>query len=115
MKLTNRHLCKIPDTKLLGYLLAPDHTDGSPKAKFLESFGFSRDRPDELRAALIGHASSHDFIASRQTDFGEIFEIVGRLASPDGRNPFVKVVWMIDTGKRTPRLVTAVPARGAKP
>jgi hypothetical protein len=100
---------------LANYLLAPTHPDGSPKAKFFESFGFSRARPDELRAALIAHAAQYDVVSSRQTEFGEIFEIVGRLNSPDGRNPFVKAVWMIDLGTRTPRLVTAVPARGARP
>jgi hypothetical protein len=33
------------------------------------------------------------------------FEIEGPLQTPDGRNPVVTTVWMIDTGAASPRLI----------
>jgi putative transcriptional regulator len=41
--------------------------------------------------------------------FGILYEIEGPLPSPDGRNPLVRVIWMIDTGALDPRLITLVP------
>lgn len=34
------------------------------------------------------------------------------MQSPDGRLPQVRAVWIVDTGKDTPRLVTAYPLGG---
>lgn len=71
-------------------------------------FGFDRKNPDTLRATLVTHAAVNEISQARETPFGTIFEINGRLAAPDGRKPFVLVVWMIDVGEDRPRLVTAV-------
>jgi hypothetical protein len=38
------HLSDIAEQKLTGYLLDPSHKVGAAKLRFLESFGFSRDR-----------------------------------------------------------------------
>ena len=111
MKLPNHDQCLVPDAKLTLYLLSSSHEDGAAKARFFELFGFSRDRPDELRTALIGHATMHEITSARSTEFGHLYEIRGRLNSPDGRNPVVLVVWMILTNETQPRLVTAVPSR----
>ena len=45
--------------KLAGYLLNPAHRVGAPKLRFLESFGFSRDRPEEVAAALRAHSAAN--------------------------------------------------------
>jgi hypothetical protein len=97
--------------KLSEYLLNPDHAQGGAgKANFLERFGFSRYAPEELRDALLSHAGRHDVSGRRQTVFGQIFEVVGRISVPDGRNPNVLVVWMVRAGEDFPRLVTVVPS-----
>lgn len=101
--------------KLSGYLLDHDHPDGGPKARFLESFGFSQRGPDELRRAILAHAVAHRVTVQRRTEFGIMYEVVGRLASPDGRDPVVRSVWIIDDGSETPRLVTLVPDHERSP
>lgn len=111
MRLPGVTACWVPDLKLTGYLLSVSHEDGSGKAKFFESFGFAQDRPEQLRSALIDHASAHDVVSQRDTEFGTMFEIVGRIRSPDGRDPVVLVVWIIENNDDRPRLVTAIPAR----
>jgi len=112
MRLPNHAKCQVPDSKLSGYLLARDHIDGGPKARFFERFGFSPSEPDRLRLALLAHAVANEVSASRVTEFGQIYEVIGRLVTPDGRNPFVPVAWMIDDGDDRPRLVTVVPSKG---
>ncbi len=41
----------VSDRKLSSYLLSATHPEGAPKARFFESFGFSRDDPEALRRA----------------------------------------------------------------
>ena len=98
------------DWKLAGYLLALEHPDGGPKARFLASFGFLAANVNDLRLALFAHIASFEASASHATDFGMIYEVTGRLQTPDRRNPVVKVVWMIDTGNHRPRLITLIPS-----
>ena len=114
-KVPNITNAEIADAKLTGYLLSSVHPDGGPKAKFLASFGFVPANASQLRAALLAHAAANNAAAPQQTDFGVIYEVVGRLQTPDNRNPVVKVVWMIDTGTQRPRLITLVPSEEPKP
>lgn len=109
--LPNAADCMISQGKLHDYLLNLDHPDGGAKAKFLESFGFSRNNSDVLRRALSGHAME-PVAEQRETTFGSIYEVVAPLPSPDGRNPVVRSVWMVDVGATLPRLITLVPAQG---
>lgn len=108
-KLPNIDGAIVQDAKLTGYLLNSAHPRGAAKARFLSRFGFALDRLDELRQAFLAHARENDISGSYQTGFGTMFEIDGALPSPDGRNPFVRVVWMQDNGEPAPRLITMVP------
>lgn len=108
-KLPNIERAIVEDTKLANYLLALGHPRGAAKARFLMSFGFSPERPEELRAAFLAHAGQNDVMASHASDFGTILEIEGPLPSPDGRNPIVRAVWLLDTDAVGPRLITMVP------
>lgn len=108
-RLPNLDQLDIPDAKLSAYLLALSHPEGGPKARFLARFGFTFASPDILRQALFAHATANDIEAQRNTAFGAVFEVRGPLPSPDGRNPVVVVVWMIEHGASYPRLLTLVP------
>ena len=113
--LPNADRAFIDERKIVGYLLSDSHPEGAPKARFLKSFGFSAALPDILRGALLDHATRHDPTSSRVTEFGSVFEINGRLTSPDGQNPWMLVVWMIDNGTDFPRFIIAVPSHEARP
>lgn len=108
-KLPNIEHAIVEDTKLVSYLLALGHPRGAAKARFLMSFGFSPERPEELRTAFLVHANQNDVMASHTNDFGIILEIEGALPSPDGRNPIVRAIWSLDTDALAPRLITMVP------
>ena len=96
--------------KITRYLLSPDHPRGGPKCAFFESFGFGINKWQELSDAFFLHARTCDVIATATEPYGQVYEVNGRLSSPDGRNPVVLVVWMVRIGEDFPRLVTAVPS-----
>ena len=111
-KLPNVEQAFIDARKITAYLLDRVHPFGGPKAAFFERFGFAADNWELLRNALLAHAKDHDIARSYAGHYGQVFEIAGPVATPDGRKPVVRVVWMIRQGEAYPRLVTAVPSRG---
>jgi hypothetical protein len=113
-KLPSHQSAEIAERKLAHYLLEKSHPDGGPKAWFLEKFGYTIISADLLRSALLQHAAANDIDVQRTTPFGTVYELVGRLSTPDGRNPMVRSVWIIDRNGATPRFVTLVPARERK-
>ena len=115
MRLPNADQAFVEDRKITTYLLSRSHRYGAAKCAFFESFGFRQDDWRRLRDALLQHAADNQVVSTLDTPFGRVFEVNGRLASPDGRNPFVLVVWFFRPGENRPRLVTAVPSRGQRP
>ena len=109
-KLPNHAAAIIADQKLTDYLLSSTHHEGSPKAKFFESFGFSRQKPEVLRHALLVHAEKGDVLATTVSQYGTTYDVNAQLETPDGRNPWLLVIWMIDVGMDQPRLITAIPS-----
>ena len=56
------------------------------------------------------HASSHEVTKIKDhPPLGVHYVIEGSLITHDGRNPNVRVVWIIDDGDDTPRLISAYP------
>ncbi len=113
-RLPNVEHAEIPEAKLTGHLLSPDHPRGRSKAAFLARFSFRRDEWSARRDALRTHARSNDVVGRLQTDYGIRYEVDGPLLAPDGRAPFVRVVWFIENGETAPRLVTLVPLKWSR-
>lgn len=106
----NAHLARIDERKVTQYLFSRTHRHGGAKAMFFESFGFILSDTQPFRDAILAHAAAYQVTSSYPTSFGQVYEVVGPLDTPDGRNPTVLVVWMIRTGEQAPRLVTVVPS-----
>lgn len=109
MKLPERDRLVVPPEKVHGYLLMVTHPEGGPKAVFFERHGFDAERWEELAEALRRHGSEHEVSRSSATEHGVKYVVSGRLQTPDGRNPMVVSVWIVDHGETVPRLVTAHP------
>lgn len=92
----------IADPKITEYLLK-----NPGKAKFFARFGFSLAQWQVLRDALLRHVSTHEYAEEIPLDDGVKYVVDGALQSPDGRNPRVRSVWMIDGGRSYPRLISA--------
>jgi uncharacterized membrane protein YidH (DUF202 family) len=94
----------------VGYLLNLASENGRAKARFFLAFGFTIEAWEVMAQALKQHASEHEVTrVEERPPFGVHYIIEGALRTPDGRNPFVRVVWVIDEGDDVPRLVSAYP------
>lgn len=108
--LPNAAGARIPDHKITRYLLDPNHSvQAAAKAHFFAAHGFSRAHWRELRQALLDHPQVNSVSARITTPFGEKYEVSCSLVTPDGRNPCIVSVWIIEPSDPDPRLVTAYP------
>jgi hypothetical protein len=99
----------VPARKIPEYLLSESHPEGRAKAAFFRSFGFRRDRPEVLEAALLLLARTVD-VTEMPFAFGTKYVGTGSLQCPDGREAQVIVVWVLLDHQPPPRFVTAYPA-----
>ena len=95
------------DEPKLGYLLRTEDKGGV----FLE-LGFSLAEPAVLCAALLEHACTARLEKSVRTRFGLKYVLAGGMRSPDGRDPRIWSVWILEDGESKPRFVTAYPSGG---
>lgn len=109
MRLPNAEEAKVERRKIAEYLLCVSHPDGAAKAEFFGRFGFSLERWEILAEALRKHGQSHGVTKRVESAFGTRYSVDGRLDTPDGRNPSVRTVWIVEKGSRVPRLITAYP------
>ncbi len=109
MKLPNVEHAIVSEEKITGYLLNPQHPDGAGKAKFFEAMGFSRDDWRVLAEALRRLAETTEVAGSVESAHGWKYIVEGPLATPSGRTPAVRSVWIVDQGTTAPRLITAYP------
>lgn len=99
----------VPHEKVEGYLLSLTHAVGRHKARFFSHFGFLAARWEILAEALVRHAAANEVKKADDTEFGTRYTVDGPMEAPDGRRPFVRVVWFVERGETVPRLVTAYP------
>ena len=100
----------IADAKIARYLLDPTHSDqAAGKTKFFEAYGFSSAGWMELKKALLDHPRVNELAASVASPFGEKYEVRCSIETPDGRNPCIVSIWIIEPPDSDPRFVTAYP------
>ena len=99
----------IAKEKITDYLLNPQHPDGAPKAVFFAAHGFTVENWQALAEAFRQLVASSELARQVISRHGEKYIVDGPLATPVGRMPIVRTVWIIDQGGDTPRLVTAYP------
>lgn len=109
MKLPHADQARVEQEKITEYLLSPSHPDGSNKAEFFLQFGFRLENWEVLREALRTHGARHQVVKTVESAYGTRYAVDGTLESPDGRNPLVRTVWLVEKGSSTPRLITAYP------
>jgi len=110
VNLPNASSCRVDRVKIESYLLCPTHPDGAAKAQFFRRFGFKLENWKELADALRVHGESHTVAEVVESRHGIRYSVDGSLRSPDGRNPTIRTVWIVERGTREARLITAYPA-----
>ncbi|GGE11456.1 hypothetical protein GCM10011529_17200 [Polymorphobacter glacialis] len=97
----------VPDAKVRDYLLNPDNLQNGGKAGLFASFGFAAAEWSVLAAALSRHVIDNEVVAETISAHGTKYVVRCNLMSPDGRNPCMTSVWIVDVGGSIYRLVTA--------
>jgi hypothetical protein len=100
----------IPAGKLQEYLLSATHPDGRGKAEYLGRLGYFQDTAADLDADLREQILSLDAQPGRPSPYGQKYEILGPLTGPNGKNAWVRTIWIVLPGETAPRLVTLIPA-----
>ena len=111
-KLPNAESAHIDPRKVSDYLLNLRHPDGGPKAAFFIRFGFGPDNPQALIEALLADGRANNVARLQKKEFGTSYIVEGPLNTPDGRNPNLRTVWIIENDGGAPYFVTAVPLKG---
>lgn len=102
----------VAEAKIAGYLLNKTHPQGAAKARFFAAFGFEQDSPSPLTQAILDHPAENEVARIEETAFGRKTIVECRLSSPDGRDPCVRTIWILEPGDALHRFVTAYPAPG---
>ena len=107
--LPNAQAAYVPDRKIRDYLLNPNHPGNGGQADFFLRFGFSsRGGRYYGTPCRITHGGIR--VAKMQSNpYGTRYVVCCNLNSPDGRNPCIVRVWVIDSATTWPRFVTAFP------
>lgn len=108
MKLPNADQAIIPPEKLRDYLLSSSHPIGKFKAVFFKKIGYHEDSWQQLETAirLLLTQEAHE---GKQTNFGQKYEIKGKIVGPSGKSADIVTVWIILNDEVMPRFITAYP------
>ena len=109
MKLPNAHLVLVGREKITDYLLNAAHPDNNGKAQFFAAQGFQAGDWETLAAALRKVAQTAEVTESLESPHGVKYVLDGAIATPAGKTPTLRTVWIVDRGRNCPRLVTAYP------
>ncbi len=110
MKMPNNKQSKVFDKKITDYLLSDSHEIGKHKADFFKRYGFDISDIEAFKNSLIQHSKEREIEQTKNTEYGNKYELKCELQTPDERNPCIVTVWLIENGKQNPTLVTAYPA-----
>lgn len=100
---------KVPENRIVGYLLSSTHRAGKSKAAFFSKHGFVSSDWQALADALRQHATENPVVQAEVTAYGIRYVVDGPLVAPDGTALNVRSVWFINRGTTVPRFATAHP------
>ena len=110
MKLPNGENAVIPTRKVEQYLLSEVHAVGRTKARFFQSLGYQRKDPSVLAADLASIARNEQVSGVTQSRHGTKYVLDGHVTTPSGSSVRIRTIWIVETSRGRPRLVTAYPA-----
>ncbi len=99
-------LATVDTAKVRDYLLNAGHPQNGGKCKFFELCGFTRSQFGVLQEALRSHPVVNAIVKTATSQHGTKYVVECNIQSPNGRNPCVTTVWIIDTNGANPRFVT---------
>lgn len=108
-RIPNAERAVIAPEKLRDYLLNREHRRGGSKAMLLYAFGYRQENWDQQETDLRSQHLTRPFDSKLPTEYGDRYDIVAALRTPNGRELVIRSIWQIDAGSQAPRLITMVP------
>ena len=105
MKMPGGEAAIVDRRKLTGYCLNPEHPRGKHKARVFATLGFTAEKADELRAALLKAAASNNAQTAASDQFGDRYVLEFKIEGPQGKG-IVRSTWIVRRGERAPRLTS---------
>jgi hypothetical protein len=105
MKLPENTL--IASEKLTNYLLV--WRKRNDKSEWLASAGYTLENWQILERDLRNQILSENAVPTERTEFGQMYEIRGRLVGPKGKSLSVISVWITDSESGNTRFITMFP------
>lgn len=101
-----------PDTtiareKITNYLLVRQAR--ADKSQFLARAGYHANNAEQLLFDLRQQLLSKDAVFLEQNQFGDYFEIAGKLSGPNGVTLRVRTIWLTDRLSGSTKFVTLLP------
>jgi len=109
VKLPRADRASIESAKIRDYLLSKAHPIGRFKFDFFAALGYSEREWPRLRIDLLKLAVTGEAGLGKASEYGQKYEVHGRLTGPSGREAEIVSVWIVLEGEETPRFVTAFP------
>lgn len=101
---------EIPQGKLEGYSLNPEHPDGKHHAiVFKSALGFDQSNWEMLARIIIEQLPYYAAVLYRKDLYGQRYNVTMPITGPNGNTADVRTAWIIETGQVIPRYVTAFP------
>lgn len=98
----------VPVEKITESLLSRKTPKAYSRYKFFAAYGFHPDDPQRLVDAIHRHPDTGLVHPLPADEYGQRWNVVGPIITPDGRNPVIRTGWIEDT-QAPPRFVTAIP------
>ena len=109
--LPNAYKSRVDREKIIEYLLCESHPDGRAKATFFTKFGFAVEQWEVLAESLRKHGMTYPVVKTVKSVYGVRYCVEGPIETPNGSNPNIRTVWIVEEGCTEPRLITAYPIR----
>ncbi len=108
-RLPNADAAYVPLGKVTSYLLSLNHPVGRSKARFFRGLGFDDDSAPRLKFELERLAREGKVVQKIPGSYGIKYIVEGDISTPSGVETWLTTVWLIESGRLRPRLVTAYP------
>lgn len=99
----------IPREKITEYILNLSHPVGGPKARWFVGLGYHPESPEDLMEDLISALREGTSFTESASPHGVKYAVCGRLNAPNGSQPEIVTVWIIEHDSDELRFVTAYP------
>jgi hypothetical protein len=100
---------RVDRAKVVDYLLSA--SNGRGKAAFFTRYGFNPVAWEVLAEALKEQARRYPVATAVDSVYGTRYSVDGGINTPSRREPrpYVRTVWILESGSSQPRLITAHP------